>query len=140
MPCSARRRRRIARVKGSPGRGCPQQLLLHTPGHVSLPAARLVSLWHVEGSSVSQPGRVRVERYVPQALVLPNRDVVISHAESGSVLAAAAQGLPQLCLPQGADQFLNAAAVESAGLRLPLNLLWLAQIGSAGLGKGSWGE
>jgi UDP:flavonoid glycosyltransferase YjiC (YdhE family) len=62
-----------------------------------------------------QPERVRVERYVPQALVLAHCDVVISHAGSGTVLATAAQGLPQLCLPQGADQFLNAAAVESAG-------------------------
>ena len=62
-----------------------------------------------------QVGRVRVERYVAQTLVLPHCDVVLSHAGSGTVLAAAALGLPQLCLPQGADQFLNAAAVQSAG-------------------------
>jgi UDP:flavonoid glycosyltransferase YjiC (YdhE family) len=62
-----------------------------------------------------QPQRVRVERYVPQALVLPHCDVVVSHSGSGTVLATATQGIPQLCLPQGADQFLNAAAVESAG-------------------------
>lgn len=67
-----------------------------------------------------QPARVRVERYVPQQLVLPHCDVVVSHAGSGTVLATAAQGLPQLCLPQGADQFLNAAAVEAAGSGLSL--------------------
>ena len=67
-----------------------------------------------------QPGRVRIERYVPQALVLPRCDVVVSHAGSGTVLATAAHGLPQLCLPQGADQFLNAAAVESAGSGISL--------------------
>lgn len=63
---------------------------------------------------------VRVERYVPQTLVLPHCDVVVSHAGSGTVLATLALGLPQLCLPQGADQFLNAAAVASSGARITL--------------------
>jgi UDP:flavonoid glycosyltransferase YjiC (YdhE family) len=67
-----------------------------------------------------QPARVVVERYIPQALVLSHCDVVVSHAGSGTVLATAAHGLPQLCLPQGADQFLNAAAVESAGSGISL--------------------
>ncbi|CAN5175928.1 glycosyltransferase [soil metagenome] len=58
---------------------------------------------------------VRVERYVPQTLALPLCDLVISHGGSGTVLAAFGHGLPQVCLPQGADQFLNAAAVASAG-------------------------
>jgi UDP:flavonoid glycosyltransferase YjiC (YdhE family) len=31
-------------------------------------------------------------------------------------VAALGLGLPQVCLPQGADQFLNAAAVSSAGV------------------------
>jgi UDP:flavonoid glycosyltransferase YjiC (YdhE family) len=62
------------------------------------------------------PAHVRVEQYVPQTLVLPHCDVVVSHAGSGTVLAALALGLPQVCLPQGADQFLNAAAVSSAGV------------------------
>jgi len=63
----------------------------------------------------TQPAHVRVERYVPQTLVLAHCDVVVSHAGSGTVLATLALGLPQLCVPQGADQFLNAAAVASAG-------------------------
>jgi UDP:flavonoid glycosyltransferase YjiC (YdhE family) len=62
-----------------------------------------------------QPAHVSVERYVPQTLVLPHCDLVVSHAGSGTVLATLALGLPQVCLPQGADQFLNAAAVASAG-------------------------
>jgi UDP:flavonoid glycosyltransferase YjiC (YdhE family) len=64
----------------------------------------------------AQPAHVRVERYVPQTLVLPHCDVIVSHAGSGTVLATLALGLPQVCLPQGADQFLNAAAVSSAGV------------------------
>jgi UDP:flavonoid glycosyltransferase YjiC (YdhE family) len=68
----------------------------------------------------TQPGHVRVERYVPQSAVLKHCDLVVSHAGSGTVLGALALGLPQLCLPQGADQFLNAAAVASAGAGLAI--------------------
>ena len=46
--------------------------------------------------------------------------MVVSHAGSGTALAALALGLPQLCLPQGADQFLNAAAVASTGAGIAL--------------------
>ena len=67
-----------------------------------------------------QPAHVRVERYVPQTRVLHHCDVVVSHAGSGTVLSALTLGLPQLCLPQGADQFLNADAVASAGAGISL--------------------
>jgi UDP:flavonoid glycosyltransferase YjiC (YdhE family) len=67
-----------------------------------------------------QPGHVRVEQYVPQASLLPHCDLVISHAGSGTGLAALRHGLPQLCLPQGADQFLNAEAISSAGAGITL--------------------
>ena len=62
-----------------------------------------------------QPAHLRIERYVPQALVLPHCHVVVSHGGSGTVLATLTHGLPQLCIPRGADQFLNAAAVASVG-------------------------
>jgi len=45
---------------------------------------------------------------------------VISHAGSGTLLATMAAGIPQLCLPQGADQFRNAAACAGAGAGLAL--------------------
>ena len=67
-----------------------------------------------------QRPHVRVERYVPQTLALPQCDVVVSHAGSGTVLATLGLGLPQLCVPQGADQFLNAAAVAAAGAGVSL--------------------
>ena len=63
---------------------------------------------------------MRVERYVPQSAVLEYCDLVVSHGGSGTALGALALGLPQLCLPQGADQFLNAAAIASAGAGLAL--------------------
>lgn len=62
-----------------------------------------------------QPDRVVIERYIPQTQLLPDCDVVASHGGSGTVLAALALGIPLLCLPQAADQFLNAAAVARAG-------------------------
>jgi UDP:flavonoid glycosyltransferase YjiC (YdhE family) len=66
------------------------------------------------------PPRVRVERYVPQTALFPHCDVVVSHGGSGTFLGALAEGLPQLCLPQGADQFLNAAACAQSGAGLSL--------------------
>ena len=57
-----------------------------------------------------QPASVRVTRYVAQQRLLPHCAAVVSHAGSGTFLAALSAGLPQLCLPQAADQFLNAAA------------------------------
>jgi hypothetical protein len=68
-----------------------------------------------------QPENVTILRYVPQTAVLPHASAVISHAGSGTVLAALAAGLPQLCLPQLADQPLNAAAIADAGAGLALN-------------------
>lgn len=62
-----------------------------------------------------QPSHVVVERYVPQTAVLPHCDVVVSHGGSGTILGALMLGLPQVCLPQGADQFLNADAVAASG-------------------------
>ncbi len=68
-----------------------------------------------------QPGHVRIERYVPQAEVLSNCTVVVSHAGSGTFLGALGQGVPQLCIPQAADQFLNAAACQRSGVGLSLD-------------------
>lgn len=67
-----------------------------------------------------QPGNVVVERYIPQTQLLPACAVVASHAGSGTALAALARAIPQLCLPQAADQFLNAAAIArgAAGIML----------------------
>lgn len=65
-----------------------------------------------------QPSHVAVERWVPQAQVLEHCDVVVSHAGSGTFLGALAAGLPQLCLPQAADQFRNAAAGTERGVSL----------------------
>lgn len=67
-----------------------------------------------------RPSHVHVEAWVDQPLVLEHCAVVVSHAGSGTFLGALAQGLPQLCLPQAADQFRNAAAGTRRGAALSL--------------------
>lgn len=67
-----------------------------------------------------QPSNVSVARYIRQTDVLPRCDAVVSHAGSGTFLAALTHGLPQLCVPQGADQFLNAAACTQSGVGIVL--------------------
>ena len=61
------------------------------------------------------PSNVRVERFVPQTDVLRRSAVVVSHGGAGTVLGAAAHGLPQFVVPLFADQWQNAVAVRDAG-------------------------
>jgi UDP:flavonoid glycosyltransferase YjiC (YdhE family) len=61
------------------------------------------------------PETVRVEQWVPQADLLAHTALVVHHGGSGTTLGALANGVPQLFLPQGADQFSNAEAVLEAG-------------------------
>ena len=68
----------------------------------------------------SLPANVHVERFIAQSELLPHCDVVVSHGGSGTFLAALAHGLPQLVLPQGADQFINSSALEASGAGLAL--------------------
>ncbi len=62
-----------------------------------------------------QPPHVQVHRFIPQAQILPSCDAIVCHCGSGTMLGAIAHGLPQLVLPQGADQFENAALLTTAG-------------------------
>jgi len=68
----------------------------------------------------TQPINVHVARYIPQTQLLEHCSLVVSHAGSGTFLAALGAGLPQLCLPQAADQFFNAAACAQAGAGIAL--------------------
>jgi UDP:flavonoid glycosyltransferase YjiC (YdhE family) len=76
------------------------------------------------GADVQQfgalPGNVHVAAYVPQSLLLPHCSAIVSHGGSGTMLAGLSRGLPQLMLPQGADQFRNASAFVRAGAGLAL--------------------
>lgn len=61
------------------------------------------------------PSNVRLEAWVPQSELLPHVDLVVHHGGSGTTLGAFGAAVPQLVLPQGADQFTNADAVVGAG-------------------------
>jgi UDP:flavonoid glycosyltransferase YjiC (YdhE family) len=69
-----------------------------------------------------QPPNVRVERFVPEARVLPHCDALVSHAGSGTVISALAFGLPSVLLPMGADQPLNADRCSELGVATVLDV------------------
>jgi UDP:flavonoid glycosyltransferase YjiC (YdhE family) len=62
-----------------------------------------------------QPDHVHVERFIPQSLLLPYCDAVVNQGGT-AILPVLASGLPLLLLPQGANQFHNAAACVAAGV------------------------
>jgi UDP:flavonoid glycosyltransferase YjiC (YdhE family) len=72
------------------------------------------------GSLGPLPENVHVARYVPQTQVLPHVALVVSHGGSGTFLASLGHGIPQLCIPQAADQFANAAAGHRVGAGLTI--------------------
>ena len=61
------------------------------------------------------PDGVHVRRFVQQRRALGQVDVVVHHGGSGTVVGAVTNGLPQVLLPQGADQFWNTECLVSAG-------------------------
>src|SRR4051812_46657381 len=65
-----------------------------------------------------QPSHVTVEQFIPQSELLPACATVVSHAGSGTFLGALAAGVPQVLLPQAADQFLNAQAGQEGGVAI----------------------
>jgi UDP:flavonoid glycosyltransferase YjiC (YdhE family) len=80
-----------------------------------------------ELADLEGPG-VQVEPFVPQADLLRGEVdgvvappvLVVHHGGSGTTLGCAAAGVPQVVLPQGADQFSNADAVTAVGAGLTL--------------------
>jgi UDP:flavonoid glycosyltransferase YjiC (YdhE family) len=94
----------------------PGVLVRVVAGLDEVPAALVTIGRNLDPAAIGPiPGHVRVERFVPQAGVLPACAAVVAHAGSGSTLAALAHGLPLVLVPQGADQFENAVRVENAG-------------------------
>jgi UDP:flavonoid glycosyltransferase YjiC (YdhE family) len=64
------------------------------------------------------PRNVRPAGWVPLNALLPTCDAIIHHGGSGSTFTALAMAVPQLVVPQGADQFFNAEAVRARGVGL----------------------
>ncbi len=66
------------------------------------------------------PANARAERYVPQADLLPRCSAVIHHGGAGTMYGSLAHGLPQVVLPQGADNFVNGGLVARCGAGLSI--------------------
>jgi UDP:flavonoid glycosyltransferase YjiC (YdhE family) len=63
------------------------------------------------------PPSVHVERWWPQADVLPHAALVVGHGGFGTTQAALVAGVPQVVLPLFSfDQFANAERVEAVGV------------------------
>ncbi len=61
------------------------------------------------------PANVRVVDWVPLNALLAVSDAVVHHGGAGTVMTSFAAGIPQLVLPQGADQFNNAELIAKSG-------------------------
>jgi len=64
----------------------------------------------------AQPANVHVERYIPQDLLLPHCNLVITHGGSGTMMDTLSHGLPMVMIPVGADQPLNAQRCTELGV------------------------
>jgi Erythromycin biosynthesis protein CIII-like, C-terminal domain len=75
----------------------------------------------VDRDAVRVPETVRVMAVADHDRLMPTCDAVIGHGGLGTVLRALAHGVPQLLLPLGRDQTVNAARVGEirAGIPLP---------------------
>jgi MGT family glycosyltransferase len=79
----------------------------------------------IEPATLTPPGNVRVERFVPHAPVLDRAACVVCHAGMGVTQKALAHGVPVVAVPFGRDQPEVARRVEvaQAGIRLPARRL-----------------
>ena len=77
----------------------------------------IVTIGHDNDPAVlgSVPDNVQVEQWHDQADLMPQCSAVVCHGGSGTVFTALGYGVPVVAIPQGADQFRNADALERAG-------------------------
>lgn len=64
----------------------------------------------------SVPSNVAVSAWVDQDAVLAQAAIAVHHGGAGTLCACGAAAVPQVILPQMADQFLNAAAIDEHGV------------------------
>ncbi|SDD79819.1 glycosyltransferase [Actinokineospora iranica] len=101
--------------------GTPELLATVIEGLARLDAHVVVAAGRVPLAHLGDlPDNVFARTWVRQSDLLPRVDAVVHHGGSGTTLGALGAGVPQLVLPQGADQFANAAAVLAAGAGLRL--------------------
>lgn len=88
---------------------------------VDLPIHVLATTGHeLDPAELRAPRGMEVRRYVPHVSVLPHAAVVVTHAGTGTLMAAFAYGVPLVCIPLGRDQPGNAARAAELGVALTL--------------------
>ncbi|MEV6602595.1 nucleotide disphospho-sugar-binding domain-containing protein [Kutzneria sp. NPDC051319] len=77
----------------------------------------VLALGDVDISSLGElPGNVRPVGYLPLGMLLSSCDAAIHHGGAGTTMTTVDAGIPQIVVPQGADQFINADTVQANGL------------------------
>jgi MGT family glycosyltransferase len=61
------------------------------------------------------PANFEVHNWIPQLAILKQADAFITHAGMGGSQEAMAAGVPMVCVPQAADQYMNAARIQEIG-------------------------
>jgi UDP:flavonoid glycosyltransferase YjiC (YdhE family) len=96
--------------------GAVETLRAAVTGLSRLPVDVVVAIGPGDPAALGEvPASVRVAGFLDQARLLPHVDLVVHHGGTGTLLGAFATGVPQLLLPQGADQFVNAEVVAELG-------------------------
>ena len=74
----------------------------------------------LDPAEVRVPAGMEVRRYVPHVTVFPHTALVVTHAGTGTLMAAFSHAVPVVCVPQGRDQPCNAARAAELGVALSL--------------------
>ena len=77
------------------------------------------------------PPNVHVERWIPQAAVMPHAAAMVCHGGAGSTRMALAAGVPLVVVPGFADQLRNAERVDALGAGIALGADSVAGLGGA---------
>jgi UDP:flavonoid glycosyltransferase YjiC (YdhE family) len=64
--------------------------------------------------------RVRIAESIPLQMLLPTCSVAVHHGGAGTMLTAAAHGIPQVIVPPGAAQVINANRAQATGIGISI--------------------
>jgi UDP:flavonoid glycosyltransferase YjiC (YdhE family) len=79
--------------------------------------------WNQDPAALGpQPSHIRVHRYIPQSLLLPRTDLLISHEGYSTIMGALVHGIPIVGIPLGVGQALNAKRVAACGAGVCLDI------------------
>ncbi|WP_370465269.1 nucleotide disphospho-sugar-binding domain-containing protein [Nocardia sp. CS682] len=76
--------------------------------------------WDRVSDRVAVAPNVFVTSWVPLGLLLPSCRAIVHHGGAGTTMTSLVHGVPQLVLPQFADQFANAQRIAACGIGIDL--------------------